>query len=244
MFPRYIETKNGTLAAQGAGNRLTFAAPSSMLPGDVLIAVIATDGGAAVTLTKSTTWAIAEGFSSAANSFQVLRRVVTDTESSSYYFDVATAVIMVGALLVYRYTAQSPIISPTASDSSGVTFHHAPPGTVSRYTDLFLFGVYSYDNAAGVLGANVEAANYPGNLGAKRASVQYPASGSATRFLTIGEVLPKLTGGAAVQYACGLLAVKPTTSFGFTVPGLPTLGSELKFSPIVPGAIGLPVKGI
>lgn len=236
-YPKFIEAKQATPIAQGPGYRLTFAAPSSMLPGDQLIAVIANDGTTPIALTKSTTWAYDDPFFSGVNSFRILRRIVTDAEPSSYYFDVATATA-IGALLVYRYLANANLVSIGVSDFAATTYVKPPAIAVARYTDLYLFGAYVYDNGGGVLDANVF------GQAAKRSSHAYPTSGSATRRLVVGEHIPKLAGPALAQDALGLLAVKTSTTFDFVAPGIPTLGADLTFSPIVPGAIGLPIEGV
>lgn len=346
-YPKFIEASQGALAAQGGGYRLTFAPPSSMLPGDMLIAIVATDGapafatvgqlviesrsrgaagsgclvelvaaasgvaGSLVTdtagnvkvqanvtggdatpdtnwagaaalydtstivktrsnaggtgaitglpysattanpganlplaITKSTAWEASLFASSGGGAgFQVFRRVVTDAEPSSYTFDsVTTSALMMGTLLVYRYVAEGALVSSSAVDVTGSTYVKPAAIGVARYTDLYLFGAYTYDDAGGVSDANIEASKW--GLASKRSSHAYPTSGSSTRRLVVGEAIPKLTGGALVQQTIEILAVKPTTAFGLVVPGIPTLGAELKFSPIVPGAIGLPINGV
>lgn len=224
--------------------RVQFAAPASALKGDQLIVIIAHDSSLAPDAVYSATdgveWEFSDMFLGDTSAFlvRVFRRVVTDDEPATYTFDADGLEMTVGALLVYRNVDRAALLGGSVDDFLATQFLSCPQRTFARPSDLFLGGVF-LKNVGGV----TTAAPFD-TLGTstKRFDATTSIGAVAVRRLMIFDKRLPAIGNVGAGVANG--AASDGASFSFALACSPIVGDREYFSPIVAGAIGLPVEGI
>lgn len=223
-----VTVTTGTITAR----RLTIAGPTLAKAGDHVIAILAGQGPDWI-VAKADGWEHVDTFlaSTLPRWFAVLRRPFADTDPASYTFDLAADQQALGAIVTYRNLPTGPA-AMSATSFQATTGGAAPARTMSRPSDLHLVGAF----VNGTVPAYVVAA---GSI--TRADLTATLDGLAAR-LVVAELFPRIVG--ASQAGAAFAAVTYGAAFSIALPGFPELGRDLAFSPLVPGAIGLPAKGI
>jgi len=227
-------TTNVTVAADTSATtrRITFTAPLKMRAGDQLVAIFGSQGTEFVSATSST-WDFINSFVSATNKrgCAVYRRIVTDSEPSSYTFDLNVTQETLGALIVYRGLDNAAAwVGGSGVDFAAATVFPCPSRTLTRYSDLYL-GVVLTTPVAGSI-------SLPSGWNALGAFFTQSALGVISMRLAIFDIALEAVGATDTQRATDGVAQSGMAA-SVLLQGLP--------APIGVGvtrAIGLQVVGV
>lgn len=237
---KFIGAAQATNTAAGVGaRRLTFAPPAALANGDMVIVIIASPAVDTV-LATSVAWTAAGAVvSAAARAMRVYYRIAAG-EPSSYTFDLQVSQESIGALLVYRDvdTSSAPrglaVVDVTGTSSGTVL--PCPSQVATRYSDLYV--------GVGFFNAPTTPDFQP--TGTERLEFSQNALGGGIKRIDVFDIGPDIIGAiAGKSIYCSSPSTGETGTLGsFMLAGLPAPGTGIVFSPLVPGAIGLPEEGI
>lgn len=221
--------------------RMQFPAPASARVGDQIVVLLAHSNS----VVPAISWSPADEYDNAsaflgdasARYVHVYRRTVTDDEPELYIFDATGTVLTLAAMLVYRGIDRAALLGGSIDDFVAGQHVHCPKRTTVRPSDLFIGGAYIENLAGTVMTAE------PGNeASTKRAETTFQIFSTDVARLMIFDRLQPAAGDASAAIVCG--AATDGSSFSFVLPCSPIIGEREIYSPIVSGAIGLPVEGI
>lgn len=228
----------GVVASIGAAHstrRMTFAAPTKMRAGDQLVAVIGSQAQEFISAT-SVPWDFNNSFVSATKKrgVAVYRRIVTGDEPTSYTIDLNVRQEALGATLVYRGLDNgADWVGGSGIDTAG-TVHPCPSRTLTRYSDLYMGAIVQVAGAGGM--------SAPTDSSVRAHFIESPLGVFNVR-LFVFDFAAEAVGPTDTKRASDAAATS-SSAFSFALQGMPALGQGLNWSPIVPGAIGLPMEGI
>jgi hypothetical protein len=220
--------------------QIAIARPAELEAGDHLVALIAVDG-TQHPIATSEEWThtdiLADTAVPSRGAIYVYRKIAGDNEPTEYVFSgAAMDDRAIGTILLYRGLPDGALVDSGAEDFIAA-IPTGIPLTMSRPGDVLLAGVYLFNEAA-----DVTTAAAPLVGATELVDAVFEAGSTDVRRLHVFEASPHAVG--AVQLTSILGASVVGVSFAFVLAGFPELGAELAFTPIVPGAIGLPIKGI
>lgn len=235
---RALTWQNVTASTVGLGavhydRRVDVVAPTGIRPGDILVAVVASQGydfarpeGEWIESAART--------STLGRAIRVLHRIATSDEPSRYSFRLAARHEAVGALLVYRGGDDGLMLGLAGADHPATVTGVTPSVAKQRATDLFVGAAVLHHPQ----GQTVSALS----AGAKRVEFQQQVFVSPLR-LALFDLRAATVGSTnSTVTITGLPAGASFSTFAFAIPGRPL--QSRSHSPIATGAIGLPTEGI
>ncbi len=217
--------------------RITFAAPAAARAGDRLVALIASQAADVIT-PPDATWSQLASLATTTKKrgLAVFGHAFDDADPASLVFDLAVTHCALGALLVYRGIAPT-LVASGALNGPGTT--HAPTPILAklRPSDVYLAAGFLFTSTGLVMAS-------PNPFAPERIDFESTVAGKTCRFHVHEITGPNLGNVRSTVASSSLPGGTTLDVFGLVLAGMPELGRELGFAPIVAGAIGLPSKGI
>ena len=217
---------------------------SGLLPHGEQVTTSLASSGLPQSWISNVAWAFDENFAAGVGGLRMFRRVVTDAEPAAYTFDSTIAnKAAAGVLLVYRGLAAAAMVAGSASTFTAATFKATPAIATSRVSDLLIGGVWQLNNWGDDPTAAVSTAStYPGDGAIERSDRAVAIAGVYARRLQVFDFPPNRVDTVSKQVGFG--ASQTGIGFAIVLAGEVIKGIDLGWTPIVMGAIGLPLKGI
>ena len=223
------------VGALASSRRLSIATPSSTRPGDQVVVVIGSQSEISVSATN-VAWAFGDQIIAGTHrGFFVYRRIATDAEPAAYTFDLNERQEALAAALVYRNTdGAAAAVAKSCDDCFSFTTWPCPKRTLTRTTDLYL-GMVMQNSVTGTMLVQADCA--------ERVNFSQTIYGVATPRLYVFDFAANAVGATDFKRVTASVASDGVAG-SIALAGVVPLGIDRGWTPIVMGAIGLPVKGI